>query len=102
MARERLLVTHSVAESLVGRRSTRERTVSRSIGRVSTRFGKGGGQLDRRRARGTLNPCQRESKARTRRVQRGKLIYDHGLLFSCEGQQGAANGQSRGVFQGRI
>ena len=30
---------------------------------VSTRFGEGGGQLDRRRARGGLNPCARESQA---------------------------------------
>ena len=32
-----------------------------SIGWVRTRFGEGGGQLDRRRARGGLNPCARES-----------------------------------------
>ena len=33
------------------------------IGWVRTRFGEGGGQLDRRGARGGLNPCARESKA---------------------------------------
>ena len=31
------------------------------IGWVRTRFSEGGGQLDRRRARGGLNPCARES-----------------------------------------
>ena len=35
-------------ESLVGRRSTRKRTVAPSIGRISTTFGEGGGKLDRR------------------------------------------------------
>ena len=34
-----------------------------SIGWVRTRFDEGGGQLDRRRAKGGLNPCARESKA---------------------------------------
>ena len=33
------------------------------IGWVRTRFGEGGGQLDRRRARGGLNPSARESQA---------------------------------------
>ena len=56
---------HCAAESLAGRSSTRKRTVARSIGRVSTIFCKDGGQLDRRQARGVLNPCARESKART-------------------------------------
>ena len=40
-----------------------------SIKWVRTRFGEGGGQLDRRRARGGLNPCVRKSKARTERFQ---------------------------------
>ena len=53
----------SVAESLVGCGSTRNFTVARSIGLVSTISGESGGQLDRRRASGVLNPCARESKA---------------------------------------
>ena len=44
------------------------------------RFSEGGGQLDRRRARGVLNPSARESKARTGRFLREKLISDHGLF----------------------
>ena len=40
-----------------------------------------------------LNPCARESKARTGRFLREKLISDRGLFSSYEGQQGAANGQ---------
>ena len=48
-----------------------------------------------------LNPCARESKARTGRFLRQKLISDHGLFSSYEGQQGVANGQdSWGIFQG--
>ena len=48
-----------------------------------------------------LNPCARESKARTGRFLGEKLMSDHGLFFFYEGQQGAANGQaSWGVFQG--
>ena len=67
---------------------------------VRTRFGEGGGQLDRRRARGVLNLCARESKARTGRVLREKMISDHGLFSSYEGQQGATNGQdSWGFFR---
>ena len=38
-----------------------------------------------------LNPCARESKARTGRFLRGKLISDRGLFSSCGSQQGAAN-----------
>ena len=48
-----------MTESLVGRSSTRKRTVASSSGLVSTRFGEGGGQLDGQRARGVLNPCAR-------------------------------------------
>ena len=66
----------------------------------TTRFGEGGGQLDRRRARGMLKPCARESKARTGRFLREKLMSDPGLCSSSEEQQGAANGQdSLGVFR---
>ena len=93
----------TVGESLVGCRSTRKRTVAHSIGRVRTRFGEGGGQLDRRRARGMRNPCAREWKglARTGRVLRGNLIADFGPFSSYGSQQWAANGQdSWGVFQG--
>ena len=55
----------------------------------------------RRRARGVLNPCARESKAPTRRFLREKLISDHGLFYSYKGQHGAANGQdSCNVFSG--
>ena len=32
-----------------------------------------------------LNPCARESKARTGRFLREKLIFDRGLFFSFEG-----------------
>ena len=53
-----------VAVSLVGRRSTRNRTVARSIGGVSTRFGEGGGQLDSRRARGECYTLVRENQRR--------------------------------------
>ena len=98
VARERQGGT--VAGSLAGRISTHKRTVVRSIGRVRTRFGDGGGQLDRRRARGVLSPCARKSKARSGRFLRGKLISDHGLFSSYEGQHGAPNGQdSWGFFR---
>ena len=40
-----------------------------------------------------LNPCARESKARTGRFLREKLISYYGLFSSYEGRQGAANGQ---------
>ena len=76
------------------------RAWSRSIGWVRTRFGEGGGQLDHRRARGVLNPCAQESKARTGRFLREKLTSDHGIFSSYEGQQGAANRQdSWGFFR---
>ena len=45
-----------------------------------------------------LGPCARESKARTGRFLREKLISDHGLISSYEGQQGAANGQDGAFF----
>ena len=45
-----------------------------------------------------LNSCARESKARTGRFLREKLISDHGLFYSYEGQQGAANGQDSWDF----
>ena len=47
-----------------------------------------------------LNPCARESTARTVRFRRENLISDHGLFSSYEGQQGAANGRdSWGFFR---
>ena len=48
-----------------------------------------------------LNPFTRESKARTGRFLREKLISDHHSIFSSyEGLQGAANGQySWGFFR---
>ena len=59
-------------------------------------------QLGRRLAREVLNPCARESKARTGGFLRRKLISGYGL-FSYEIEQGAANGQnSWGIFQGCI
>ena len=69
-----------------------------SIGWVRTRYGEGGGQLDRRRARGGLNPCARESKARTGRFLREKLMSDHGLFPSYEGHKKRRTGKFRGAF----
>ena len=63
-----------------------------------TRFGEGGGQLDRWRARGGLNPCARESKARTGRFLREKLISDHGHFSSYEGHMERRTGKIRGSF----
>ena len=45
-----------------------------------------------------LNPCARESKARTGRFLREMLISDHDMFPSYEGQQGAANGQDSFFF----
>ena len=71
----------------------RKRTVARSVGRVSTKFGEGGGHLDRRRVKEVRNPCMREqSWAKTGRLPRVKLVSDHGLFSSYEGLQGVANG----------
>ena len=47
-------------ESMAGNRSMRKRTVARPIGRVSTRFGEGREQLDRRRAREARILCMRQ------------------------------------------
>ena len=83
----------------------RQRVLSRrawlfSIGWVRTRFGEGRGQLDRRRARGGLNPCARESKARTGRFLNDKLMSDHGHFSSYEGHKERRTGKIRGLFQG--
>ena len=76
-----------------GQGALSRRACSRSIGWVRTRFDESGGQFDRRRARGVLNPCSRELKTRTGRFLREKLISDHDMSSSYEGRQGAANGQ---------
>ena len=47
-----------------------------------------------------LNPCARESKVRTGRFLKEKLIPDHGLFSSYEGQQGARMGKIREAFSG--
>ena len=67
---------------------------------IRTRFGEGRGQLDRRRAREVLNPCARESKARTGRFLREKLMSDHGLFLSYQGHKERRTGKIRGAFQG--
>ena len=92
---------NTVAESLVRRCSMRKRTVARSIGRVSTRFGEGGEQLDRRRAREAQIRCMRQPWAQTGRFfLRIKLVSGHGLFFSYEGPQGVSNGLDHwGVFR---
>ena len=80
----------TVAESLVALRWVGTHQVRRAKGK-----------LDRRRVRGVLNPCARESKARTGRFLREKLISDHGLSFlptRADKEQGA--GKVRGPFLG--
>ena len=69
-----------------------------SIGWIRTRFGEGGGQLDRRRARGMLIPCARESKARTGRFLREKLMFDYGHFSSYKGHKEWRTGKIRGDF----
>ena len=57
--------------------------------------------MDRRRARGALNPCERRSEVRTGRFLKETVISDHGLMYFYGGHQGAANRQaSWGVFKG--
>ena len=51
----------AIAERLVGSSSTRKCFGAGIVGRVNTRFGEDGKQLDYcRRARGVMNPCMRE------------------------------------------
>ena len=57
-----------------------QRAWQRSVGWVRPRFVEGGGQLDRRRTRRVLNPCVRESKARTGGVLKKRLISDYSLF----------------------
>ena len=45
-------------------------------------------------------PCARESKARTGRFLREKLISDHGHFSSYEGHMERRTGKNRGFFQG--
>ena len=47
---------------------------------------------------GGLNPCARESKARTGRFLREKLISDHGHFSSYEGHMERRTGKIRGAF----
>ena len=69
------------------------------MGWVRTRLGEEGGQLDRRRAREVLNPCARESKARTGRFLREKkLVSDHCLFSSYEGRKERRTGKILGAF----
>ena len=66
-----------------------------STGRVSSRFSEGGGKLDRRRARGVLNPCA-IAIARIKGANRGGSERKADLspqLSSYGSQQGAAHGQ---------
>ena len=57
-----------------------------------------GGQLDRRRARGGLTPCARDSKTRTRRFLRENLMSDHGLFSFYGGHKERRTGKIRGPF----
>ena len=45
-----------------------------------------------------MNPCARESKARTERFLREKLISDHGHFSSYEGHMERRTGKIRGAF----
>ena len=63
-----------------------------SLYRVGT-FDEGGGQLDRRRAKGGLNPYARESKAWTGRFLREKLMSDHRHISSYEGHKERRTGK---------
>ena len=70
-----------------------------SIGWIRTSFGEGGGQLDRRRARRGLNLCARESKARTGRFLREKVMSDHGLFISTRATRSGERARFVGLFQ---
>ena len=66
-----------------------------------TRFGKGGGQIDRRRARGVLDLCSQESKARTRRFLWEKSDCCPRPVFFLRGPtRRAVNGQDSWDFSG--
>ena len=88
----------NLAESLVWRRSTCKRTVTRSIGRVSTSFREGGGQLDRRRLGGVLNPCEQESRARTGEFLRKSLSLTTVCFLPTRVDKEWRKGKIRGAF----
>ena len=72
-----------------------------SIGWIYTRFGEGGGQLDRRQARGGLNPCARESKAaRTGRFLREKMMLTTVFFLPARTTRNGEQARFRGLFQG--
>ena len=60
----------------------------------------GRGQLDRRRARGGLNPCARESKAWTGRFLREKPMSDHGHFLPTKAKRSDERARFVGLFQG--
>ena len=64
----------------------------------STRFGEGGGQLDRGRARGVLNPCARELNAPTGEFLRVKLISDHVCFLPTRANKEWRTGKIREAF----
>ena len=69
-----------------------------SSGWLRTSFGEGGGKLDHRRARGVLNPNARESKARTGRFLREKLISGPGIFPPTRPDKERRTGKIRGGF----
>ena len=75
-----------------------QRAWKSSIGWGRTRFREGEGKLDRRRARGGLNSCARESKARTGRFLKNKMMSDHDHFSSYEGRKERRMGKIRGAF----
>ena len=77
-----------------------ESLVTLYIGWVRTRFGEGGGHLDRRQASGLLNTCARELKARTGRFLGGNLMSDHGLFLPTRANKERRTGKIRGAFFG--
>ena len=64
------------------------------------RLREGRGQLDRRRARGVLNTFARESKARTGRFLREKLISDQVCFLPTSANKERRTGKIRGAFSG--
>ena len=94
-------VLQEVWQHARGREHCREEPGSAlSVGWVRTRFDEGGGQLDRQQARGGLNPRARESKVRTGRFLREKLMSDYVLFSSYEGHKERRTGKICEAFQG--
>ena len=58
-----------------------------------------GGKLYRRRARGGLNLCARESKARTGRFLREKLTSDYGHFLPTRATRSGERARFVGIFQ---